>query len=187
MKERVNKLRKASLETTPSISAERARLVTEFYRENLGKYSTPVLRALSFKHLWEKQTIYIGSDELIVGERGPAPKVVPTFPELTCHSIDDLEALDSRPMTRYAVSEKTISCYRDEIIPYWQGRTMRERVFREVPEDWKAAYKAGLFTEFMEQRAPGHTTLDGTIYQKDAPIPLKFYTRRRKKAMAFER
>jgi len=154
------------METAPSISAERALLVTEFYRENLGKYATPVLRALNFKHLCENKTIFIGEDELIVGERGPAPKAVSTFPELTCHSVADLEALDSRPMTRYAVSSETIDCYRDEIIPYWQGRTLRERVFSLVPEDWKAAYEAGLFTEFMEQRAPGHTTLDGTIYRK---------------------
>ena len=166
MNTRIEKLRQESLEKTPAISAERARLVTEFYRQNLGKYSTPVLRAKNFKHLCENKTIYIGAGELIVGERGPAPKVVPTFPELTCHSVADLEALDSRPMTRYAVSRETIDCYRDEIIPYWRGRTMRERVFRLVPDDWQAAYEAGLFTEFMEQRAPGHTTLDGTIYRK---------------------
>ena len=166
MNKRIEKLRQESLETTPAISAERARLVTEFYRNNMGKYSAPVLRALSFKHLCENKTIHIGEDELIVGERGPAPKVVPTFPELTCHSVADLETLDSRPMTRYAVTADTIACYRDEIIPFWQGRTMRERVFGLVPDDWKAAYEAGLFTEFMEQRAPGHTTLDGTIYRK---------------------
>ena len=166
MNRRIEKLRQESLEKTPAISAERARLVTAFYRNNLGKYTTPVLRALTFKHLCENKTIYIGEDELIVGERGPAPKVVSTFPELTCHSVADLEALDSRPMTRYAVAADTITCYRDEIIPYWQGRTMRERVFNLVPDDWKAAYEAGLFTEFMEQRAPGHTTLDGTIYRK---------------------
>jgi formate C-acetyltransferase len=140
--------------------------VTAFYREHLGKHSTPVLRALNFKHLCENKTIYIGDGELVVGERGPAPGAVPTFPELTCHSVADLEALDSRPMTRYAVSRETIDCYRDVIIPYWQGRTLRERVFGLVPDDWKAAYEAGVFTEFMEQRAPGHTTLDGTIYRK---------------------
>jgi len=162
---RIRKLRRESLETVPAISAERARLVTDFYRQNHGKYSVPVLRALNFKHLCEAKTIYIGQGELIVGERGPRPKSVPTFPELTCHSVADLEALDSRPMTRYAVDAETIACYREEIIPYWRGRTMREHVFSAVPPDWRTAYEAGLFTEFMEQRAPGHTTLDGTIYR----------------------
>ena len=103
-------------------------------------------------------------DELIVGERGPAPKVVPTFPELTCHSAEDLRILNNRAMTSYRVAEEDIHRYEEEVIPYWQGRSMRDRIFSEIPEDWRIAYEAGLFTEFMEQRAPGHTALDGTIY-----------------------
>ena len=35
-----------------------------------------------------------------------------------------------------------------------------------LPDDWKAAYEAGVYTEFMEQRAPGHTVLDDKIYRK---------------------
>jgi pyruvate formate-lyase/glycerol dehydratase family glycyl radical enzyme len=31
---------------------------------------------------------------------------------------------------------------------------------------WLAAYQAGVFTEFMEQRSPGHTVLDDKIYHK---------------------
>jgi formate C-acetyltransferase len=163
---RVARLREESFEAVPSISIERAVLVTRFYRDNYGKYSIPVLRALNFKNLCEQKTIYIGSDELIVGERGPYPKAVSTFPELTCHSVEDLQILNSREMTRYTVSEDDIGRYAKEVIPYWQGRTMRERVFGQVPPAWRTAYTAGLFTEFMEQRAPGHTTLDGLIYQK---------------------
>jgi formate C-acetyltransferase len=165
MSQRIERLRKESFEARPCISAERAELVTDFYRENLGKHSIPVLRALSFKNLCEKKAIHIGADELIVGERGPFPKAVPTFPELTCHSEEDLRILDSREMTRYAVSDETLKVYREKVIPYWIGRTMRDRIFGSVPEDWKTAYRAGMFTEFMEQRAPGHTTLDGIIYR----------------------
>jgi hypothetical protein len=35
-----------------------------------------------------------------------------------------------------------------------------------MSEDWKMAYEAGIFTEFLEQRAPGHTVLDDKIYSK---------------------
>ncbi len=164
MTSRIARLRKESFETKPSISIERALLETEFYRENFGKYSLPVLRALCFKHLCEHKTLYIGEGELIVGERGPAPKVVPTFPELTCHSAEDLQILNSRAMTSYSVTDEDIERYEKEVIPYWHGRSMRDRIFSEIPEDWRLAYEAGLFTEFMEQRAPGHTALDGTIY-----------------------
>ena len=166
MTPRIERLRQESFEAVPCISIERAVLVTRFYQNNYGKYSMPVLRALNFNNICKKKSIYIGPEELIVGERGPYPKAVSTFPELTCHSVEDLQILNSREMTRYAVSEQDIATYEKEVIPYWQGRTMRERVFDQVPLEWEAAYAAGLFTEFMEQRAPGHTTLDGIIYQK---------------------
>ena len=166
MNERTSKLRQQSLDTPPSISGERAKLITHFYRENAGRFSVPVMRAMAFQHLCTHKTIYIGEDELIVGERGPRPKSVPTFPELTCHTVEDLQILNSRPKTWYRVDAETIQVYEQEIIPYWRGRSMRDRMFQELPREWKDAYEAGIFTEFMEQRAPGHTVLDDKIYDK---------------------
>jgi trans-4-hydroxy-L-proline dehydratase len=166
MNERIQKLRKLSFETEPSLSIERALHETEFYKENYGKYSIPVLRAMNFLNHCQKKTIYIGEGELVVGERGPKPKCVPTFPELTCHSVEDFNVLNTRDMQRYTISQEDIDLYAKEVIPYWQGKTQRERIFSHVPPEWKAAYEAGLFTEFMEQRAPGHTSLDGKIYRK---------------------
>ena len=166
MNERIQRLRKLSVETEPSISIERALHQTEFYKENNGRFSVPVMRALTFLDHCKRKTIYIGEDELIVGERGPKPKAVPTFPELTCHSVEDLNVLNTREMQRYVVAPEDIKTYEKEVIPYWEGRTQRERIFNHVPEEWKAAYEAGVFTEFMEQRAPGHTALDGKIYNK---------------------
>jgi len=166
MNERIQKLRKLSVETDPCLSIERAMHETAFYKENYGKHSIPVLRALNFLDHCQKKTIYLGEGELIVGERGPSPKAVPTFPELTCHSVDDFNVLNTRDMQRYTISQTDIETYAKVIIPYWDGKTQRERIFSHVPKEWKAAYEAGLFTEFMEQRAPGHTALDGKIYQK---------------------
>ena len=166
MNPRVQRLRKLSFDAIPSISIERALHETAFYKENYGKHSIPVLRALTFLDHCEKKTLYLGEDELIVGERGPKPKAIPTFPELTCHSVEDFHVLNTRDMQRYITTQEDIDTYEKEVIPYWQGRTQRERIFSHVPEEWKAAYQAGLFTEFMEQRAPGHTALDGKIYQK---------------------
>jgi pyruvate formate-lyase/glycerol dehydratase family glycyl radical enzyme len=166
MNERTEKLRRESLDAVPSISPERALLVTRFYRANEGRYSVPVMRAQAFLHLCMHKSIHIGEDELIVGERGPRPKAVPTYPELTCHSLEDLRILDSRPKTWYRVDDECLRAYDQEVIPYWRGRSMRDRMFAELPQDWRDAYDAGVFTEFMEQRAPGHTVLDGKIYGK---------------------
>ncbi|MEG1563017.1 MAG: glycyl radical protein [Bacteroides sp.] len=166
LNDRIKRLRQESYEATPSLTIERALIETAFYKENEGKYPVPLLRAMNFMEICQKKTIYIGADELIVGERGPKPKAVPTFPELTCHSVEDLNVLNTRQLQRYTISQEDIDTYAREVIPYWNEKTQRERIFGHVPEEWQAAYEAGLFTEFMEQRAPGHTALDGKIYQR---------------------
>jgi len=164
--ERTARLRQESLDAVPSLSPERALLVTAFHREHLGKHPVPVLRALAFEHVCRHKTVWIGPGELIVGERGPRPKAVPTYPELTCHSVEDLRVLDSRPMTRYRVDDAMVEAYEREVIPYWRGRSLRDQIFAALPPEWHEAYGAGVFTEFMEQRAPGHTVLDGKIYTR---------------------
>ncbi len=166
MNARTERLREQSLTARPTLSPERALLLTAFHREHEGHHSPPVLRALAFRHLCEHRTLYLGADELIVGERGPAPKVVPTYPELTCHSLEDLRILDSRPLTAYVVPAEMLHAYAEQVIPYWSGRTMRERIFAAMTPQWRDAYDAGLFTEFMEQRGPGHTALDDKIYRR---------------------
>ena len=164
--ERVMKLRSQSLEAIETLSSERAELITEFSTQDIGLVSAPMRRALAFKYLMEHKAISINDGELIVGEKGPAPKHAPTFPELCCHSLEDLDILNDREKTSFMVSPETITLYQERIIPYWHGKTMRELIFKEMTEGWKAAYKAGVFTEFMEQRAPGHTVLDDKIYKK---------------------
>ncbi|HQI27966.1 MAG TPA: pyruvate formate lyase family protein, partial [Sedimentisphaerales bacterium] len=167
MSERVARLRRQSVETKPYISAERAELITDFYQSDVPmRESVPVTRALAFQHLMKHKIICINEGELIVGEKGPAPKATPTYPELCCHSSQDLQILNDREKTSYAVSEDVKRVYREKIIPFWSGKTMREKMFRAMDNQWLAAYEAGMFTEFMEQRSPGHTVCDNKIYRK---------------------
>ncbi len=166
MTERVARLRRQSIDAVPALSPERALLMTEFYAGVQGSPPAPVLRARAFKHLMERKTICINDGELIVGERGPGPKQTPTYPELCCHSLEDLEKLDTREKIPFRVSAETRAVFRDRIIPFWKGRSMRDLIFARMSDAWKAAYECGMFTEFMEQRAPGHTVLDDKIYRK---------------------
>lgn len=166
MNGRVKSLRKQSIETVPCISIERAVLVTEAYKEYSGKVSVPMLRALTFKHLMENKAICINPGELIVGERGPGPQATPTYPELCCHTVEDLEIIDDRDKIFFKVSNEVKDIQRDKIIPYWKGRSIREKIFGHMSNEWLDCYNAGIFTEFMEQRAPGHTVADGKIYKK---------------------
>jgi pyruvate formate-lyase/glycerol dehydratase family glycyl radical enzyme len=167
MNARIKQLRKQTLTAKPYISSERAVLLTRFYQSGeTDKVSIPVARALAFKYILENKSVFIGENELIVGERGPEPKATPTYPELCTHSLKDLDILANRDKISFQVSKETRKVYQDEIIPFWKGRSIRDRIFSEMDKEWKEAYEAGVFTEFMEQRAPGHTVLDDKIYHK---------------------
>ena len=160
MTERIRKLREQSLNAENRISAERALLITDFYQSGMADAEpVPVQRALAFKYILEHKYICVNEGELIVGERGPAPKATPTYPEICIHSLQDLEILNDRPKVSFKSDETTRAAYRDIIIPYWKGKSNRDRIFQNLPQEWKEAYTAGVFTEFQEQRAPGHTAL----------------------------
>ncbi len=165
--QRVLKLREQSLSAENTISAERARLVTEFYKSPQAmSLSIPMQRAKCFEHILTNKSLYIGDGELIVGERGESPKATSTYPEVCIHSLEDLDILAKREKVWFSSSQEVIDTYRDEIIPFWNGRSNRERIMDNLPQKWKDTYKAGVFTEFQEQRAPGHTVLGDKIYHK---------------------
>ncbi len=167
MNNRIKQLREQSLNAVNTLSAERALLVTEFYREEkTKKYSIPVQRAMAFRHILSKKAITILNGELIVGERGPEPKAASTYPEICLHSIDDLKLINSRPKVSFKVDEETFRIYEEQIIPFWKGNTQRDRVFAALPQEWHDAYTAGVFTEFQEQRAPGHTVGGKKLFER---------------------
>jgi len=167
MTERIIKLREESLQAINRLSAERGILVTQFYQGlSATQYSIPVQRAKAFEYILQHKSICINEGELIVGERGPAPKATPTYPEINLHSLKDLDILDSRKKVSFKVDSETRKAFEEVIIPYWTGKTNRERIFNNLESNWLDAYEAGMFTEFQEQRAPGHTVLGSKIYRQ---------------------
>ena len=167
MTERIKKLREQSLNAVNRLSPERAILVTEFYKSDIAReVSVPMQRALAFKYILENKKIHINKGELIVGERGPEPKATPTYPEISLHSIKDLEILDTREKVSFEVDDETKKVYKDLIIPFWKGKSNRDKLMKQMPAEWLDAYAAGVFTEFQEQRAPGHTVCGSKIYKK---------------------
>ena len=166
MNERIRRLRRESVETVPRIDMERAWCVTEVYREYEGCVSVPVLRAMALKRYFEKKTIGIQEGELIVGEKGCGPQASPTFPDLCCHTMQDLQVMDERELIRFSVTKEDREFQEKEMIPYWEKRCMRHQILERMTPEWKAAYGAGIFTEFMEQRGPGHTVGSENIFKK---------------------
>ncbi len=167
MTPRVKELRQQSLNAKVSLSRERAALVTDFYKSGISmKESVPMQRALCLKYILKNKKICINDNELIVGERGPAPKAVPTYPEICLHSLDDLKMLNSREKIPYRVSDETLKFYKQQVIPFWSGKTIREKILSSMDRQWLDTFEAGIFTEFQEQRSPGHTACGNMIYKK---------------------
>ena len=157
MNERIQKLRELSVTTPVHIDLERAKIETDFYKANDGKYSIPVMRSMVLKEYFSKKTLYLGEGELIVGEKGKDPQASPTFPELCCHSVEDMVVMSERELVSFKTTEEDRKLQAEEIIPYWTGRSMREKILARMTPEWHECYSAGMFTEFMEQRGPGHT------------------------------
>ncbi|MBN2155446.1 MAG: glycyl radical protein [Candidatus Lokiarchaeota archaeon] len=167
MNERIIKLRTQSLNAIPRISIERAKLLTEFYTSHTAKtVSIPIARAMALKYILENETICINDGELIVGERGPEPAATPTYPEVCIHSQRDFEILHTREKIPFNVSPEVLKTQLKKIIPFWKGKSIREKIFQNMETEWLEAYEAGVFTEFMEQRAPGHTVGGKHIWKK---------------------
>ncbi|MEI7662290.1 MAG: pyruvate formate lyase family protein, partial [Bacteroidota bacterium] len=167
MTDRIKYLREASLNAVNRISAERALLVTRFYASGIDReVSVPVMRSMTLDFILRNKELCYNNGELIIGERGPSPKACPTYPEICLHSMDDLDILDSRKKVSFKVDEPTKRSFKETIIPFWNGRSNRDRVMRSMSSEWMDAYDAGVFTEFQEQRGPGHTVAGDKIYRK---------------------
>ncbi len=166
MNARIKALRKVSMETQPHIDLERAKIETEVYKQWEGKVSLPVLRAMVLKEYFSKKTLYLGEGELIVGEKGKDPQSSPTFPELTCHTLDDMHIMNDRAVVNYSVTEQDLKDQEEIIIPFWRSKSMRDKILAGMTEEWMECYAAGMFTEFMEQRGPGHTCGGKNVFTK---------------------
>ncbi|EDK32377.1 trans-4-hydroxy-L-proline dehydratase [Clostridium kluyveri] len=165
--ERIRRLREISdKKCKPSISMERAVLLTEAYKMYEGKFSIPVLRGLAFKYIMENRTLYIEKGAIIIGEKGHKPWAAPTFPELCCHTLKDFDNMNNREKVFFKVSEEDKRIQKEVIIPYWKDRALMTRMNKLLPDEWHKLFDAGLYTEFLMQRGPGHTVADGKIYRK---------------------
>lgn len=167
MNERIQHLRNKSIDSEPYITHQRAELLTDFYIQSESEnLAVPIRRAMAFKYIVENKKICVMRGELIVGERGKFPKSTPTYPEICLHELDDLQQLNDREKQYFIVDDETKKVYKEKIIPYWKGKSIRDKIMNSVSDEWKAAYEAGVFTEFQEQRAPGHTVLGKKMFNK---------------------
>ena len=142
MNERIQKLREISVTTPVHIDLERARIETEVYKQWEGKVSIPVLRSMSLKEYFSRKTLYLGDGELIIGEKGCDPQASPTFPEICCHSVEDMVIMSERELVSFHTTEEDRRIQAEEIIPFWEGKATRDKVLASMTPEWKKCYGA---------------------------------------------
>ena len=121
----------------PEISAERAELLTQWYRENgfekdnAGNDWVPERRqALAFKYLMENKKPIIRKNDLIAGTTTINDTIgVIVYPDAQGVMVwGELGSIDKRILNPYAISDETAAKLHNDIFPFWAKRNFREFV-----------------------------------------------------------
>lgn len=159
MTSRVKKLRNYLLSCEPTLTAERASIVTEAYEKYQSEHIL-VKRALVFRDVLSKMVIRIYPNELFVGHQAGGPRLVALFPEFSCKWIEkDLDHFEFRTGDRFYISDENKDAIR-RVLVHWQGKTLEDRVLCSLPEEAKRALDARIFINPVYNSGVGHIIPD---------------------------
>jgi pyruvate formate-lyase/glycerol dehydratase family glycyl radical enzyme len=158
--ERLERIKTRLLTPEREIDAERARYTTESYRQTEGE-PAPIRRAQMLLHLVRRMSITLDSDEVIVGNRALLPRMGVIAPEGAVNWVDrELDSLPTRPQDRFNIRPEQIRELRDEIFPYWQGKTLEDVVAARIPDEIALAIRGKAFSLNQTDHAQGHILPD---------------------------
>ena len=154
--ERIARIKARLIQNERETDIERARYTTRSYQSTEGE-PMPIRRAKMLLELVRKMSMTIHPDELIVGNRSLLPRMGVIAPEGAVNWIDnELEILPTRPQDKFNIRAEYIKELREEIFPYWQGKTLEDTVAGRVPEDVMVAVKGKAFSLNQTDHAQGH-------------------------------
>ncbi|MBM7854177.1 formate C-acetyltransferase [Desulfohalotomaculum tongense] len=131
---RLERLRAAYLKVKPSVSIHRAVAFTQVTKENEGLPKI-LLRAKCFRKACETAPLLIQKDELIVGHPCGKPRAGAVSPDIAWRWIrDELDTMSTRPQDPYEISEEDKRILREEIFPYWEGKSLDEVCQKQYEE-----------------------------------------------------
>jgi len=145
-RERVYKILNSFRGTTPRISLDRARLMTESFKETEGQHLT--LRwAKAVKHIVENIPVYIGEYDIVVGrcDGNPGRHGI-VYPELDGSYLEEAIDILVNGNNPYIVSDEDVRVIKEEIVPFWKGKTLHDALVAALPEETrKLIFKDDLF------------------------------------------
>ena len=159
--DRIKRLKDQLVNSVRELSAERARYVTQSYKETENKPEI-LRRAKGLENALKNQTPLILPDELIVGHMTEKQGSAPFFPEMSVDwLIEEIDDLYTRSNDRFFVRPEVKKEILEDIIPYWKGRTLFDHIMAKLPDETKEAREAGVWSlSFHEYAGLGHVQLD---------------------------
>ena len=167
---RIKKLKESMLREDRYASIEQALIITHVYQQNENKSAT-IKRALSLYESLKKIEIRIDKSELIVGNRTSGVRAGVIFPESGISWVDDeIESLFERPQDRFKVRREDIDTFRSEIVPYWKGKTLEDKVDELIGEEKSLIGKVAKINQ--TDHAQGHICPNTEKWLKKGPAGL---------------
>ena len=131
---RIDQLKKQFFTHVPAVCLEGALSKTHVFKETEGEPMI-VRRAKAFKRHCETKTITIQPGELVVGNAGRTARTIHICPELSNNWVyEELDTMATRPQDPYAITEEQKMLFRNEIYPYWKGKTLRDYWNAQAPK-----------------------------------------------------
>jgi len=160
---RVERLRTGIINAPQEVCVERARFLTRSMAENWNE--DPLTRmSLALSDILDNISVIIREDELIVGCRTSKLKGAPLFPENKRQWIEEnADGFDARPLQKALIREEEKREIKEEILPFWQGKAVEDRLVELLPPDVAQDMEKFIFTMMLEiTYGIGHFTMDHT-------------------------
>lgn len=141
---RVERLKKVMVDTVPVVESERAKLVTQVYRET-ENMSAIMRRAKVMEKLLAEMPIVIRDDELIVGAPTVNPRASDVGIEFSYDWLEpEFETMATRANDPYIIDEKTKAELRD-CFGYWEGKTIYDYATSLMSQECKDCQDHNVF------------------------------------------
>ncbi|MCX5852662.1 MAG: formate C-acetyltransferase/glycerol dehydratase family glycyl radical enzyme [Deltaproteobacteria bacterium] len=158
---RIARLRNRIIDAPQEVCVERARYFSRSMREHWNQH--PLTRmSMAFADILDNITVTIRDDEFIVGCRTTKLKGAPLFPENKSKWIEgDTDAFDTRFYQRALITDEEKTELKEEILPFWKGKTIEDKYYERVPSDVEADMDKYIFIMILEiNYGIGHFTMD---------------------------
>ena len=157
--DRINKLRERVVNSTPNMDIENALILTQSFKKTEA-LPREMRKARAFKEVCSKKTITIWDNELILGCSGKVARGGVLCADVCWSVLDkELDTISTRPFDPFYISEEDKILFKQEIKPYWLGRSNFEKWEAQAPRDIvELKENAVIYIDRKAVRGPGELT-----------------------------